>query len=61
MIHPSILGLCVVCQVVEDVIMYPFRVCSAAKDVIRHSISMGGYSAQDPYMYKTVMSDSKWN
>jgi len=61
MIHPSILGLCVVCQVVEDILMYPFNACRAAKDAIRHSISMAGYSAQDPYMYKTGTFDNKWN
>ncbi len=61
MIHPSIIGLCVVCQVIEDMLMYPFRQCKSLKDSCIHSVSMSGYSAQDPYMYKTVMSDSKWN
>ena len=52
MIHPSIIGLCVVAQVIQDIIMYPFSVCRAAKDAIRQSVSVSGYSAVDPEMFR---------
>lgn len=50
MIHPSIIALCVCCQVVEDLFMYPFRQCRSVKEAIRHSVSMSGYSACEPHL-----------
>ena len=50
MIHPSIIGLCCVCQVIEDVFMYPFRVCHEAKKALVRSVSLSGYSACEPHL-----------
>ena len=47
MIHPSIIALCVVCQVVQDILMYPVVCCRTAKQAIRSYVSMSGYSAID--------------
>ena len=51
MIHPSIIAICIIAQVVEDVILYPFKACYAAKaivtDALRHSVSISGYTATD--------------
>ena len=51
MIHPSIVAICIVSQLIENVIMFPFKACRAAKasvaDAIRQSVSISGYSATE--------------
>ena len=41
--------MCIITQLIEDAVLYPFRACRAAKatvtDAIRHSVSISGYSA----------------
>lgn len=47
MIHPSVLTLSAICQVVQDIIMYPVVFCRTAKQALRKSVSMSGYSGID--------------
>jgi len=47
MIHPSIIGFCIICQCMKSIIYFPYSVWEDFKNILRQTISMNGYTAVD--------------